>query len=444
MKFVKAQRQDIDKIRAIAEASERYWGYDDVFMETFNTNYNITADFVSSNPVYAGTENDELVCFWGLEQSDVAAELVYFYVVPDRIGCGFGRKMWLHFIGWCREHRVERVQWVTGRQAAGFYRRMGALQQEEVLSSIDGRPIPSFTCEISSAEVTVYHYEAFSAVPGKGNPAGVVLAAGRLDEVQMQAVAARMGFNETAFILESDSADIRLRYFTPGHEMNLCGHATVASVYCMYQRNLLSGKRNITIETRAGILPLSIAENDAGIMVRMSQAAPSFAEYEGDRGALAAVLGIKREEIDDTLPLVYGSTGTWTLLVPVKGLPVFERMKPRNEDFPAVLGQMPGSSIHPFCFEAFGEGCQVHSRHFSSPYSGTTEDPVTGTASGVIGCYYITYMEPDLKSCSLKMEQGHELGRNGEVFVHVEKGPEEISVAIAGTAVFVKETNMNV
>ena len=444
MEFIKVKRQDTDRIRAIAEGSERYWGYDDAFMEKFNTDYNITADFVSSNPVYAGIENDELICFWGLEQSGTAAELAYFYVASDRIGGGAGRKLWLHFISWCREHRVERVRWVTGRRAAGFYRRMGAVQQEDVFSPIDGRPIPSFTCEISSVEVTVYHYEAFSAVPGKGNPAGVVLAADRLDDGQMQAVAARMGFNETAFVLESESADILLRYFTPGQEMNLCGHATVASVYGMYERDLLSGKRNITVETKAGILPLSIEETDAGVMIHMTQAAPSFVEYEGDRGELAAVLGIGQEEIDDTLPLVYGSTGTWTLLVPVRGLPVFERMEPRNEMFPAVLGQMPRSSVHPFCFEAFGKGCQVHSRHFSSPYSGTTEDPVTGTASGVIGCYYVTYVEPDSESCVLKMEQGHEMGRDGEVLVRVEKRVEEMSVAIAGTAVFVKETNVNV
>lgn len=68
------------------------------------------------------------------------------------------------------------------------------------------------------------HYEAFSATPGLGNPAGVVFAADPLTAEQMQSIAKKVGFNETAFLLQSDKADLRIRYFTPGHEMNLCGY----------------------------------------------------------------------------------------------------------------------------------------------------------------------------------------------------------------------------
>jgi len=226
--------------------------------------------------------------------------------------------------------------------------------------------------------------------------------------------------------------------------MNLCGHATVAGIFCMHERDLLSGKEKITIETRAGVLSLTIAETDSGVRIHMAQAAPEFIEYEGRKEDLAALLGIGPEAIDDTLPVVYGSTGTWTLLVPVKDLPVFADMKPQNEAFPSFLRQMPRSSVHPFCFLAEGAGRQVHSRHFSSPYSGTVEDPVTGTASGVIGCYYSNYVKPEQDTCFLVMEQGHELGRDGEVQVYVDKTADGISVSIAGTAVFVKEATVYV
>ncbi|BBI32975.1 hypothetical protein KCTCHS21_23740 [Cohnella abietis] len=76
--------------------------------------------------------------------------------------------------------------------------------------------------------VTVLHYDAFSDQPNKGNPAGVVLDASQLSEKDMQSIAYEVGFNETVFVVDSQVADLRLRYFTPGHEINLCGHATMA------------------------------------------------------------------------------------------------------------------------------------------------------------------------------------------------------------------------
>ncbi len=290
----------------------------------------------------------------------------------------------------------------------------------------------------------IYHYDAFSRIPGNGNPAGIVLNADQLSEEQMQEIAKQVGFNETAFILQSDAADLRIRYFTPGHEMNLCGHATVATAYCLHERCLLQGKDEVMIETKAGIISLKIKESDNGTLIEMMQISPSFETYSGSHESLAAVLGITANDIDDNLPIVYGSTGTWTLLVPVKELSVFERMKPQNELFPSVLEQKPSCSIHPFCFQTLKEGRQVHSRHFSSPYSGTVEDPVTGTASGVIGCYYAAYVDPHMADYHFIMEQGHEVGRDGEVHVYVSNSPSRTSVAIAGSAVFVGTIDLDI
>jgi PhzF family phenazine biosynthesis protein len=81
--------------------------------------------------------------------------------------------------------------------------------------------------------VKVYHYDAFSKEPNKGNPAGVVLNGDDLTDKEMQEIAFKVGFNETAFPVKSDVADLRLRFFTPGHAMNLCGHATMATIYTL-------------------------------------------------------------------------------------------------------------------------------------------------------------------------------------------------------------------
>lgn len=72
------------------------------------------------------------------------------------------------------------------------------------------------------AEVNVYRYNAFGTAPDKGNSAGGVLDASGLDDGHMLAVARQVGYNETAFVLPAETADLRIRFFTPGHEVNLC------------------------------------------------------------------------------------------------------------------------------------------------------------------------------------------------------------------------------
>jgi PhzF family phenazine biosynthesis protein len=91
----------------------------------------------------------------------------------------------------------------------------------------------------------------------------------------------------------------------------------------------------------------------------------------------------------------------------------------------------------------------MHGRHFSSPFSGTVEDPVTGTASGVMGVYYRKHIEnnpgyPVIQNASggkhreILVEQGQEIGRDGIIRVCLPEGPSD-AVRICGTAVFVKE-----
>ena len=282
----------------------------------------------------------------------------------------------------------------------------------------------------------IYQYDAFSTEPDRGNPAGVVLDADHLTEDEMQAIATAVGFNETAFICRSKIADVRIRYFTPGHEMNLCGHGTVASLIALYQQR--SRVDIQTIETKAGIIEAAIRIRDAEASVIMEQLPAKFVRFEGDVSKLASALGINARDIDPSLPIVYGSTGIWTLLVPIKKLACFKKMTPATKVFPELLTQFRHASIHPFCLEVVNTGAHMHGRHFSSPFSGTIEDPVTGTASGVMGAYYLNFISRH-KSASIVVEQGQEIGRNGFVTVNVVPSNGQINVAIEGTGVFVKE-----
>ncbi|SME37519.1 putative isomerase YddE [Bacillus mobilis] len=291
--------------------------------------------------------------------------------------------------------------------------------------------------------INVFHYDAFTNKPNMGNPAGVVLEANGLTEGEMQRIAEKVGFNETSFVLSSEVADIRMRFFTPGFEMDLCGHGTVGTIFALRERGLLEEKSNLTIETKAGILPIQIGVNENGeTFIKMRQAAPQFKEFTSSKKELAHSIGLEENDVDVSLPIVYGSTGNWTVIVPVKNLDVCERMKPNNEVFPSVLKEIPNASIHPVCLETYDEQAQMHGRHFSSAYAGTIEDPVTGTASGVMGAYYATYLKKGFDhEMELIVEQGQEMNKDGRVTVYVTKDVEneKLQIDIAGTAVYVKE-----
>jgi PhzF family phenazine biosynthesis protein len=288
----------------------------------------------------------------------------------------------------------------------------------------------------------VLHYDAFAPRPGMGNPAGVVLDAHDLSDAAMQAIARAVGFNETAFVLASTVAHLRLRYFTPGHEVDLCGHATVGSFVALHQHGRLPGggfPRRLTLETGAGLLPVTVELSGAGEpVVIMAQAPAQFETFEGDRASLARVLGIEPDDLRADLPILYGSTGLWTLVVPVQGLDAMRRMKPLTAEFPSVLTGRPGASIHPFCLETIHPDVHLHARHFSSPRSGTVEDPVTGTASGVLGAYRHEFIEADPPT-PLLIEQGQEIGRDGRVQVWVERRDGRCHARVAGTGCFVRE-----
>ena len=287
--------------------------------------------------------------------------------------------------------------------------------------------------------VETFIYDAFSEIPGKGNPAGVVLNANKLTDNQMQNIAKELKFNETAFVVQDMNGNICIRYFTPGHEVPMCGHATIATMYAMTERGMKESGFT-KIQTGAGMLEIEIINNGC-IRIGMQQNAYKEMEYHGEIDALAHVIGLKGSMIDDRYPIRYVNTGLWTLLVPIKKLSYFKDMCPHTENFPQVLNELNRSSIHPFCIETYNEKCQMHGRHFSSPFSGTIEDAVTGTASGAMGAYYQKYICSSKENQIISIEQGNEIGREGLVEVEI---PKDLSkpVKIYGTAVFSGKRNI--
>ena len=284
--------------------------------------------------------------------------------------------------------------------------------------------------------VQVYQYDAFTLEPNKGNPAGVVLNGDALTTDEMQAIAYEAGFNETAFLIASSTADFQIRYFTPQTEVDLCGHATIATVVAAKSKQLIKEDiDHIQIETKAGVQDITLKLKAGHWEVTMGQNPAQFKPFQGEVSQLLTAIGIRCEDLDAKLPIVYGNTGVWTLLVPVKSLAVCQKMQPHNQAFADILTEEPSASVHPFCLETSKIGRDMHGRHFSSTFAGTVEDAVTGTAAGVMGAYYATYIHPDQTAVHLNIEQGQEMNKDGNIGVAVKKAQGVCHVAISGHAV---------
>src|SRR5581483_4877476 len=94
--------------------------------------------------------------------------------------------------------------------------------------------------------------DAFTAEPFRGNPAAVVVLERWPADAWMQSVAAEMNLSETAFLVRRGPGEFDLRWFTPAVEVDLCGHATVASARVLFDEGLADGR--VDFHTRSGVL----------------------------------------------------------------------------------------------------------------------------------------------------------------------------------------------
>lgn len=259
--------------------------------------------------------------------------------------------------------------------------------------------------------------DAFTDEPLSGNAAGVVPNADGLSEAQMQAIARELSVSETAFVLSSDRADRRVQYFTPTQEVDLCGHATIASHAHLLEAGVVESGTH-SLETNVGVLDIETAEDG---IVWMTQREPSIEKLEIGSEELSAALGIDRdalEEISEELPVARSSTGLPFLIVPVAFLSPLGAATPDMDAIEALSERHDVAGIYAFTFDTLRAASTLHGRAFA-PGSGIPEDPVTGTASGACGAYLERFGALDSFAEDLQFEQGHFVDRPGLVRVQI-------------------------
>ncbi len=301
-------------------------------------------------------------------------------------------------------------------------------------------------------DVTVLLVDAFTTTVGKGNRAGVVLAAEGLDARQMQAIAAYVGVSETAFVLPPDTpassvpagipvgpdgADMRVRFFTPTVEVPVCGHATIATHFALAEARGIT-EANHAMDTGAGRMPVLIGRDAAGrVQVAMTQGEPQLGRAldVADVTAIAAALRIPVEAVRTDIPTQYVSTGSQTVILPLRDTNTLHDMQP---DFGALTALAPrvGTTIYAFALADPEADYLIDGRCFA-PSEGIDEDPVTGMANGPAGVYLAAHgLLPREETLSYVARQGYAMGKEGFVEVTVYRfGEAVVAAQITGLAV---------
>jgi PhzF family phenazine biosynthesis protein len=223
-------------------------------------------------------------------------------------------------------------------------------------------------------KLKLWQVDAFTDKVLGGNPAAVVPLESWIDPTLMQGIAAENNLAETAFFVRTSPGAYDLRWFTPNSEVDLCGHATLASADIIF-RFLEPDLNEVRFQTRSGELKVTRGGPDGNLMAMPAAQSEPFTPAEGFAAALAKALGAAAPK-----ELHYsskGGAGTGALIA-VWGSPDEVKALKPNGDLEAVLLQVKAGSLLATS-PGDGKPYDFVSRFFA-PYFGVPEDPVTGSA----------------------------------------------------------------
>lgn len=212
------------------------------------------------------------------------------------------------------------------------------------------------------AGVPLWHVDAFTDRPFGGNPAAVCVLPVERDAVWLQAVAAEMNLSETAFIRRRDDG-FELRWFAPAVEVDLCGHATLASAHALWENGYAPHGETIRFHTRSGVLTAT----QRGALIELDFPATPVEETPPPPGLLES-LGVDEQQV-----LVAGRT-KFDRLIAVRSAAAVRQLTPNF----ALLASVQTRGII-VTAESDDANYDFVSRFFC-PSVGVNEDPVTGSA----------------------------------------------------------------
>jgi len=261
--------------------------------------------------------------------------------------------------------------------------------------------------------------DVFSAVPLAGNQLAVFTDARELDDVEMQRLARELQLSETVFVLPPDeSADARVRIFTPTAELPFAGHPTLGAAVLVASA---LGRGTVSLQTGMGVVGAHVERAEDGrLSGTVSQPIPSWSAF-ADAGRLLAALGVEGSQ----LPVECYENGPRHVLVTLDAPEEVAALRPDLGALTA-LGELGVS-----CFAPSGERWKT--RMFA-PSLGVAEDPATGSAAGPLAVHLARHGRISFGE-RIEIEQGAEIGRPSLLYARARGGQEALEAVEVGGAV---------
>ncbi|TAF57353.1 MAG: PhzF family phenazine biosynthesis protein [Oscillatoriales cyanobacterium] len=219
--------------------------------------------------------------------------------------------------------------------------------------------------------ISIYQVDAFSDRPFGGNPAAVCVLEQDQDDTWMQAMAAEMNLSETAFLQRLDENRVSLRWFTPTVEVDLCGHATLATAHVLWESGAFDRGATIEFETLSGSLFARRIEE----WIELDFPAQPVRSLNPVPSILLEGLGLHEAEFVGTDGVDY--------VVEVERAATVRQLCPNQ----ALLERLPVRGVTITAAADDDDRYDFISRFFA-PAAGIPEDPVTGSAHCSLATYW--------------------------------------------------------
>ena len=317
--------------------------------------------------------------------------------------------------------------------------------------------------------------DVFTTEPFAGNSLAVFPEAEGLSDDEMMKIAREMNLSETVFVLkpqeqtansDQQTADSdqqsaasnqqsvlrRLRIFTPVREIPFAGHPIVGTWNALAREGVVpipdggDGWTRIHHEVGIGVLPVDIEFKDgAPVQVVMTQGKFEIkgeVDDANDQAELARALGLRIEDLDETLPIQIISTGLAFLAVPIRVLADLGRCKVNASLLAEIYQRLGATGCEAFTRETIEIGeARAHARMFA-PGDNIAEDPATGSAAGALGAYLVYHGGSGTEAIDGRVrfiiEQGDFMHRPSRIKLDVKGKPGSIEeVCVGGSSVVV-------
>lgn len=275
-----------------------------------------------------------------------------------------------------------------------------------------------------------YVADAFTTRVFSGNQAGVVpLGEGEFpEESLMRGLAGELKHSETAFVRRTGEGRFHIRYFTPAEEVDLCGHATIASFTVLRETGEIPAGQ-YALHTRSGDLEVTV-EPDA-VWMDMAPAAEGRTFSEEEQAELYAAYGLTLTDRPEGLEAQAVSTGLMDILLPVRDQKILDGAV-QNEAEVCRLSERYGVvGVHMFC-PGTGDAA-ARCRNFAPLYA-IPEEAATGTSNGALTFYL--YRRGLVKPGDTnRFVQGEKIGKPSEILSRLTEEGGNPRIRIGGPAV---------